>query len=222
MIAKLFPYRFELVFVNLVAILFGSLVLPPAIYDPYILDGLMIIFILVGMVFISKRQKLFRLFAVLLILLTVFSVLSTFDIGTIGTNVWIRSAIVFPFIAIVTYELIHQIWVAKIINKNMILGVMSGYMCLGFMGTLLFIAIESFFPGSFYGNLPEGAAMDDDNLLYLSYITLMSIGYGDFGPVTMLAKKAAMLIGMAGQFYMVIVIAVVVSKYVNAQEPTND
>lgn len=218
MISKLFPYRFELVFVNLLVIVFGSLVIPPAIYDPYILEFVLIIFILVGMVFISKRGKLFHLFAVLLIMLTVFAILSIFDIGTIGKYLWIRSAIVFPFFAIVTYELIHQIWVAKSINKNMILGVMSGYICLGFMGTLLFITIESFVPGSFYGNLPEGTAMKNDDMLYLSYITLMSIGYGDFGPATMLAKKAAMLIGMIGQFYMVIITAVVVSKYIKTQE----
>ena len=221
MIDKLYAYRFELVFINLVALLFGSLVIPPSWYESVVSPVLVLLFILMGMVFISKRKRLFHLFAATFVLTTIVSVLSFLQIGDVKITELVRASIVLPYFVIVTYELIRQIWVAEVIDKNAILGVMSGYMCLGFIGTLLFMTIETVVPGSFYGNIPEGTAMNSDDLLYLSYITLMSIGYGDFGPVTVIAKKASMLIGTLGQFYMVIIIAVVVSKYVNTQDQSN-
>jgi len=222
MLDRLYSYRFELLFINLVAILFGSLVIPPSWHESVVSPILELLLILMGMVFISKRKKLFNLFAVTFILTTIVSILSYLQVGDVKITALVRTSIILPYYVIVTYELVRQIWVAKIITKNVILGVMSGYICLGFIGTLLFITIETFVPGSFYGNIEPGAVMGADDLLYLSYITLMSIGYGDFGPVTMIAKKASMLIGMMGQFYMVIVIAVVVSKYVNTQDLSDE
>jgi len=43
---------------------------------------------------------------------------------------------------------------------------------------------------------------------------MLTIGYGDIVPVTPIAQKAAVLIGLVGQFYTVIVTAVVVEKYI--------
>ena len=53
-----------------------------------------------------------------------------------------------------------------------------------------------------------------DNLLYYAYITLLTIGYGEIVPVTAIAQKAAILVGLIGQFYMVIITAVVIEKYI--------
>jgi len=54
--------------------------------------------------------------------------------------------------------------------------------------------------------------------MYYTYITLMTIGYGDISPATPLAKKAAVFIGLWGQFYLVIITAVVVGKYIGGQQ----
>ena len=54
-----------------------------------------------------------------------------------------------------------------------------------------------------------------DKLMYFSFITLMTIGYGDILPVTSLAQKATMFVGLIGQFYLVIITAVVVEKYIS-------
>ena len=73
-------------------------------------------------------------------------------------------------------------------------------------------------PGSFSGitDTTTGVA-DTANIMYFSYITLMTIGYGDILPLTLPAKKAAILIGLIGQFYLVIITAVVVAKYIRSQ-----
>ncbi|MEO1011510.1 MAG: potassium channel family protein, partial [Bacteroidota bacterium] len=73
-------------------------------------------------------------------------------------------------------------------------------------------------PGSFQGILLEVGASPEmltGQLMYFSFITLLTIGYGDIAPITELAQKAAILIGLMGQFYLVIIMAVVVGKFVN-------
>ena len=68
-------------------------------------------------------------------------------------------------------------------------------------------------------------AIELDSIMYYSYITLMTIGYGDIVPATPLAQKATILTGLMGQFYLVIVTAIVVGKYIkhnSSQLPESD
>jgi hypothetical protein len=219
MINKLYPYRFELFLFSQLAILFGSLIIPLALFDTLILPLFFLSNLIAGIVFISKRKILFWLFTILLLLLTVVSLLTYFKVGDSDANSLLKMGILFPFYIIVTLEIIRQVWRAKIVDKNVILGLISGYIALGLIGSLLCLSIEMVSPGSFSGitDTSTGVA-DTGNMMYFSYITLMTIGYGDILPITLLAKKAAILIGLIGQFYLVIITAVVVAKYIRNQE----
>jgi len=48
---------------------------------------------------------------------------------------------------------------------------------------------------------------------YFSFITLTTVGYGDISPVTLQACYAALAEGVAGQFYL----AILVARLVNMQ-----
>jgi hypothetical protein len=83
----------------------------------------------------------------------------------------------------------------------------------------VFFSIELAAPNSFSGMVEGGNISDKINsLIYYSYITLMTIGYGDITPISDVAQKATMFFAMIGQFYMVIVTAVVVEKYIRHSE----
>jgi hypothetical protein len=115
----------------------------------------------------------------------------------------------------VTLQIIGQVWNAETVNRSVIFGMMCGYISLGLLGFFTFFIIELATPGSFNGiliDLPISAKIEE--LLYFSYITIMTIGYGDISPATDMAQKATMLVGMIGQFYLVIVTAVVIEKYI--------
>jgi len=219
MIKKLYPYRFELFLFSQLAILLGSLIIPEALFQSLILPLLFLSIIVMGIVFISKRRFFFWLFSILLLFLTVVSLFTYFKVGDNKVNDLLKMGILFPFFIIVTLEIIRQVWRAKIVNKTVILGLISGYISLGLIGSLLFISIEMVSPGSFSGiiNTTTGVA-DTANMMYFSFITLMTIGYGDILPLTLLAKKATILIGLIGQFYLVIITAVVVAKYIRSQD----
>ena len=78
------------------------------------------------------------------------------------------------------------------------------------------MAIELTHPGAFQGVLLDGEdmVMFSEAILYYSYITLMTIGYGEIIPAIPIAQKAAILVGLLGQFYLVIITAVVVGKFI--------
>ena len=77
------------------------------------------------------------------------------------------------------------------------------------------MSIELTNPGAFGGEIIEVAdpRVRSDGLLYYAFITLLTIGYGEIVPAIPVAQKAAILVGLAGQFYLVIITAVVVGKY---------
>ncbi|MFA8343493.1 MAG: ion channel [Rhodothermaceae bacterium] len=97
------------------------------------------------------------------------------------------------------------------------MGLVSGYISIGLIGFFTCLSVELGHQNS-VSNLYIADTLVNgvtDRLMYFSYITLMTIGYGDIYPLTAIAQKATMFISLAGQFYLVIITAIVVGKYVN-------
>ena len=85
-----------------------------------------------------------------------------------------RLSIYFLFHIIVTWNIIQQVWKAKKVGKNVIIGLISGYISLGFLAFFLFMSIELIDPGSFQGPLLKAENFDIrmDGIMYYAYITL--------------------------------------------------
>lgn len=214
---QLYQVRFELFFISMLLILFGNLILPIASYDTVVAPIFFLINLLVGILLISRNKKVLYFFSFLFLgALAMFIIRVFFDVDS-ETNILARSTIYFFFYAVVCVEIIQQVWRAPVVNKNVIIGLMSGYISLGLLAFFMFLAIETANPGSFSG-IQEIAAQGEsyiDAMAYYSYITLLTIGYGEIVPLTAIARKAAVLTGLVGQFYMVIITAIVVGKFIN-------
>ena len=116
-------------------------------------------------------------------------------------------------------SLIKQVWRAKTMTDNVIMGLISGYISLGFMSFFLFMLIELTHPGAFKGVLLESGdyLVKSDAIMYYAFITLLTIGYGEIVPVIPIAQKAAIFTGLAGQFYLIIIMTVVLEKYIRVK-----
>ncbi|TYA56006.1 potassium channel family protein [Formosa maritima] len=212
---RLYTYRFELFFFSQIAILFGSIVFPKVLFTEIISHLLFLINISSGYVIFSRNREQSKI-SILLLIIAVIVFLYRF----IGNNEkdlidYIKVAIYFVFYSLITFEIVRQVWQSEKVNRNVIFGLMSGYISIGLIGFFVFFSIELAEPNSFKGLIEGGTITDNlDSLLYYSYITLMTIGYGDITPISDIAQKTTMFFAMLGQFYMVIVTAVVVEKYI--------
>ena len=214
---KIFPYRFEILFFSQIVILFGSLLFPSELYEEYLSPILLILNLLAGVLLFSASR-------IKMVFVTILLVIATFSFGVdlskienLDTFSFIHLGTFFLFYLLLTIELVLQVWSAKKVGKNVILGLISGYLSLGLLGFFLCMTIEMATPGSFGGlvdSFVDGNARADE-MLYYSYITLMTIGYGDIVPITAIARKASMLIGLMGQIYLVVLTAIIVGKYIN-------
>ena len=185
-------------------------------FSTKIIPVFFIVNILAGVLFISKKRHVKRVFVSFLfiaILLYILSYLFTLDENLSELTNFVM---LFLFYSIVTYEIIAQVWQSKEVNTGVMLGLMSGYISLGLVGFFICMSVEFLEPGSFSGltgndTYPHGIR---DDLGYFSFITLLTIGYGDILPISQVARNAAVIIGLLGQFYLVIVTAVVIEKYI--------
>jgi hypothetical protein len=219
MLKRLYPYRFEIFFFSQIAILFGSLIVPSIIFETFLSPALFLLNLLAGIVLLLKQKKVMW-FLVLLLVISAFLLGSNLIETTHEALVrFIEMGTYFLFYIVVTSEIIKQVWQAKKVSKNVIFGLVSGYISLGLIGFFICLSIEMAYPNSFSG-LIEGISITE-NLMYYSYITLLTIGYGDVLPISALAHKAAILIGLMGQIYLVVITAIVVGKYIN-QSSQND
>jgi voltage-gated potassium channel len=215
--ANLSPYKFEIFFFSQFLILFGSVFISDFLFESYMLPVMLIINIFAGMILMSRNKLKFTIFLFLLLLsggLLVYKLLFT---RLELEMTFFRLAINFIFYIFVTFEIIKQVWDSKKISSSIMFGLVSGYVSIGLIGYFVCTAIELATPGSFQHSLGETVMIENmyDNFMYYSYITLLSIGYGDIIPVSVLAQKTSVLIGLFGQMYNVIITAIIVGKYLN-------
>jgi len=106
---------------------------------------------------------------------------------------------------IIVRHLINQ----KVVTVDLIWGAVCGYFLIGFMWGDIFSLLETIQPGSF--NLGEQGAPDIDSLIYFSFVTLATLGYGDIVPLTKQAQSLAIVETIMGQMYLAVNIAALVA-----------
>lgn len=90
----------------------------------------------------------------------------------------------------------------------------SLYLILGMVWFAVYRLIDVLHPGSFMvTGVISTHPMPRSTLLYLSLVTLTTVGYGDVVPVTPLARILAVMEAAAGVLYVAITIARLVSAY---------
>jgi len=99
-----------------------------------------------------------------------------------------------------------------------ILGAINGYLLLGIVFAFVYDIIDQLAPNS----LQETGVFTGDldlkvvSFLYFSFVTLTTLGYGDIVPLTPDVAVVAYLEVMIGQFYLVVMVARLVSLHVSS------
>jgi len=195
---------------SLVLLLFGQLFIPQTYHEltrPLFFAQT----VFAGIVLFSE-WKIWRTVFVSLFFIIIFIEIYSFFYDNAALNSFSGIIYIFFFLA-VSIETYRQIYSAKDVQPAMISAVFSGFILLCLMASLFFLIIEIQSPESFSG---IGSKEENyQNLTYFSFITTLTIGFGDIVPLTFQAKKAVMLVALLGNFYTVVVTGTIIGKYLN-------
>jgi hypothetical protein len=119
------------------------------------------------------------------------------------------------YYAVTTVAVFAEVIRLRRFNMDAILGAVSVYLLIGVAFGSFFDLLETIEPGSFrlHDTLAVEATLGFRRLLFFSFMTLTSVGYGDITPVTDLAQSLSILEGVAGVLYVAVLVGGVVNAY---------
>jgi hypothetical protein len=174
-----------------------------------LINILFLFFIICSLLLISARSRVIKTFTYIIGILGISAEFYHQFISPIGNSFQVLfMLLMFIYLIMLFTELISQIFRSDIITLNIVLGAFTGYIIIGIIGYFIFRIIFILDPSSFVLSLEEM-----QNLLYFSFITLTTIGYGDISPLSDAARNFAIILGLVGQFYNSIIIAIIIGKF---------
>jgi hypothetical protein len=122
------------------------------------------------------------------------------------------SAVSIALFALVIWTILEVLIRAERVTTDTILGGVCVYLLLGSLWVTAFTLVENFQPGSFLLNGAPFVAERTEpfrypEILYFSFVTLTTLGYGDINPVTPVARALATGEAIVGQLYVAIFVA---------------
>ena len=163
--------------------------------------------ILIFSIFLHRHDsKLFKVTVVSLIIILI-NILF-FDNNQSVSQYFLKILIV----SITIVELFKEIFKTKKIDSYIISSAISIYVLIGIFWYLLFMFLLMIDPDSFYIRKfnPEMVSID---MIYFSFTTLTTLGYGDITPVSYTAKMWSITEAMMGVMYLAVMISRVVSLF---------
>ena len=107
--------------------------------------------------------------------------------------------------------LVKNLLSIRVVTADLIYCAISIYLLIGIMWAGIYTVLEGISPGSF----SETSGTVD--LLYFSFVTLTTVGFGDVAPLSVLGKRLAVFEASMGSIYMAVIIAMIVGRYMSLQ-----
>ena len=198
--------RFSFLLISIILFM----ILRPFVEDLVRLNFLMEIFvtaILLSGIYAVSEDRVTLVFALLTGLPALFTNW-TFQLLKIPSLLLIHHICAGLFFAVATIIIVRHLVNQKVVTVDLIWGAVCGYFFIGFMWGDIYSLLETIQPGSF--NLGEGVP-DIDSLIYFSFVTLATLGYGDIVPLTKQAQSLVVIETIMGQMYLAVNIAALVA-----------
>jgi hypothetical protein len=210
--------KYEILLVALVQHLYiGIFVTDLAFYTEVIWPINMVILGLASVgVFIEKGRTKNSIKNALTFFVELLPILLPFFRGNIGFMLLLNICYVI-FYSFIFLEVFKFLIKPSYINTDIISAAACGLFLLIEIFVFLFQMWVYRYPQSFKGVDYSDPALTFMDLVYFCSVTLTTIGYGDITPNVYFTKLTTSLIGVAGQFYSVVLVGILISKFTSNQ-----
>ena len=113
------------------------------------------------------------------------------------------------FILCVVFVIVRSIAWSPEVNAEIILGAICVYVSIGMIFLFAYGAVADIGSSAFFAQGGDGTRA---LRLYFSYVTLATLGYGDYTPATNMGHMLAVAEALLGQIYLVTVVALLVAR----------
>jgi hypothetical protein len=119
-----------------------------------------------------------------------------------------------------TVLLLRGVVSSRRVTGDVLAGALAAYVMAGLTFAVAYGVILGRAPGAF--QLTGGAPATFHDLVYFSFVTLLTIGFGDVTPVHPLARALTVFEGLFGVAYMTVVMASLVAAYLEVRRERGD
>ncbi len=206
--------NFTYLFFSLIFLLFGVSLMDirTSEWSEEILNALTIITLLVSVNSLKTdnnwRRSVYDL-AIFFVLMIALERLFDTDL-----HIYLLLIILFVFLIGSFLTAAKQVLFVGEIDLNSVIGSVSLYLLLGLIWAVIYLLLLVMDPSSFSGIEVQGWQQTFPRVIYYSYVTLTTLGYGDILPTTHIAEFFVYMEAVIGVFYMAIIVASLVSIHI--------
>ena len=138
------------------------------------------------------------------------------------TRLTINASFQILFLSYVCTQILTYLIRARKIESNVIYAALCLYLMLGLIWTFAYLLIETNSPGAIalkneFDLLTDNPRELIAEIMYFSFVTITTLGYGDITPISPLAQSLVIIQAFVGQIFVAIVIARLVGLQIAAQ-----
>ncbi len=126
---------------------------------------------------------------------------------------WLNYTLIVILYLVIIRLMLIKIFKARTVTLDTIGYALCTYILLGTVWTLFYAPIVKLDPQAFSQPIIQEGSSPGATLIYFSFVTLTTLGYGDISPVSPIARSLAILEALSGTLFLAVLISRLVGSY---------
>jgi hypothetical protein len=188
---------------------------------PPVIEGVSFLALLMGVVVSISPGRGWRLFAFLLGLVAAALLWLAGVVVVSDASVVIRHLFLAAFLGYVIWVMLRAIFDSRRVTFNTVCASLCIYLLLGHIWALAYSVVDVLDPAAFICTVDGGKSLSwrgvgegDTGVLYFSFATLTTLGYGEFVPTSPVSRLLVITEAITGQLYLVVLVARLVGMHI--------